>query len=390
MEHFLRDLLESAPNQANTESSVLAHHHEPGSASSLETSNGVRVKRVKLWRTLVFAPICPTFLSELNSELEALNPDILHIHMPNLSAFLCLFSKKARRIPWVVHWHADVLGSAPDWRVRLLYPFYRVLERALLSRASTVICTSPPYLDTSKPLRPYRQKCVVVPLGIKDLPEPERRALLEEAEAASAHESSHSSGASSDATTILSTGTLDTTLRLLCVGRLTYYKGHSNLIEAVQSLPNVRLEIVGEGELRGNIERQITRLGLGKRAHLLGALSDHDLNRAIARCDILCLPSLERTEAFGVVILEAARLGKPALVSAVDGSGMSWVVQHGRTGWVFETDWRNALNTQIQSLSEAKEHIRECGSQAYTRMHEQFLIESVALKIQRLYRDSVT
>jgi rhamnosyl/mannosyltransferase len=162
------------------------------------------------------------------------------------------------------------------------------------------------------------------------------------------------------------------------VGRLTYYKGHRYLIEAIKDLPNVRLELVGEGELRSDIEKQIQKLGLGERVKLLGRLSDHDVNRAIARCDILCLPSIERTEAFGVVILEAARLGKPALVSDVKGSGMSWVVEQHKTGWVVKAQSaetiRAIFNTQMRV--EVPNHF---GQNARRRLEETYIVHKLEI-----------
>ena len=73
-------------------------------------------------------------------------PDVLHIHMPNLSAFWALLLLSARRIPWVIHWHADVEASRYRISLRLGYPHYFIFERALLERADSIIVTSPQYV----------------------------------------------------------------------------------------------------------------------------------------------------------------------------------------------------------------------------------------------------
>ena len=52
----------------------------------------------------------------------------------------------------------------------------------------------------------------------------------------------------------------------------------------------------------------------------------------MATCDCLCLPSIERTEAFGMVLLEAMFFGKATVIGDVKGSGMGWVVDDGITG----------------------------------------------------------
>ena len=90
--------------------------------------------------------------------------------------------------------------------------------------------------------------------------------------------------------------------------------------------------------MRADIEAQISQLGLEKRVTLAGEVSDSVLTDCINTSDLLCLPSIERTEAFGMVILEAARCKKPTIVTGVAGSGMSWVVVDKVTGWVVLTE----------------------------------------------------
>ena len=364
IETFLRDLVESHTMQERCDLAVLAHHHQTNQPTRSELVNDVHVTRVKLWRRLVFAPICPTFLKELNRSIDRHTPDLLHIHMPNLSAFACLVSARARRRPWVIHWHADVLGSAPDWRVKILYPWYRIFEKALLKRATAIICTSPPYLKSSQALEGYKHKCVVIPLGLR-ANEPESANMNHTTTGASAH--------SAD------------TLKLLMIGRLTYYKGHELLLEAIRELKNIKLTIIGEGELRPQIEQKIKEWGLSDRVALLGKVSDQHIGTAIEHCDLVVLPSLERTEAFGLVILEAARRGKPALTAKVPGSGMAWVVMHDQTGWCVTPNSSAALTHQLDDLLQHREKVTACGNSAQSRFAEQFTIDGAAKSLLSIY-----
>ena len=364
IETFLRDLVESHTMQEHCDLSVLAHHHQTNQLTRNELINGVNVTRVKLWRRLVFAPICPTFLKELNRSIDKNAPDVLHIHMPNLSAFACLLSKRARQRPWIIHWHADVLGSAPDWRVKILYPLYRIFEKALLKYAKTIICTSPPYLESSQALAGYKHKCVVIPLGLRANAPPHDR--------------------TNPNTTDPPTPTTET-LKLLMIGRLTYYKGHELLLQAIRELNNIELTIIGEGELRPQIEQRIKEWGLSDRVAVLGKVSDEDIETAIEQCDLVALPSLERTEAFGLVILEAARRGKPALAARVPGSGMGWVVVHNQTGWSVTPNSAAELTRQINHLSQHRGLIAACGQSARSRFAQHFTIEGVAKSLLKTY-----
>ncbi len=103
----------------------------------------------------------------------------------------------------------------------------------------------------------------------------------------------------------------------MAIGRLTYYKGHDILIQAAAELPGSRTLIVGTGEQRARLASLIEALRLGDRIGLPGFQPETDLNALLASCDVLCLPSLERTEAFGLVLLEAMRFGRarPAMAS---------------------------------------------------------------------------
>src|SRR5690606_2081970 len=146
-----------------------------------------------------FAPISPAFPLWLARAVKRWRPEVIHIHMPNLSAFWALLLPRARSVPWVIHWHSDIELSRRS--LRLAYPHYHLLERALLEGADTIIVTSPQYLEASQPLFPWRHKCHVVPLGV----DPQRLPEVAPGETEGLWHGER--------------------LRLLAVGRLTYYKG---------------------------------------------------------------------------------------------------------------------------------------------------------------------
>ncbi|MEL7044370.1 MAG: glycosyltransferase, partial [Pseudomonadota bacterium] len=105
METFLRDLaLEQRHRGLNV--AAIVHASKRGVRSSWEdageSEGGMKVPvlRVARWFTFAFAPISPTFPLQLRRCIRRRRPDVLHIHMPNLSPFWCLFIPPARRIPW--------------------------------------------------------------------------------------------------------------------------------------------------------------------------------------------------------------------------------------------------------------------------------------------------
>jgi rhamnosyl/mannosyltransferase len=289
---------------------------------------------------------------------------VLHLHLPNTSAFAALLLPRARSLPWVVHWHADVVASAIDRRLALVYGLYRPFEQTLLRRSRAIIATSPPYLEASRALQPWRGRCVTIPLGLDPgrLVEPDKASLIQ-AEALWG----------------------PAPLRVLAIGRLTYYKGHEVLIRASASLPGVQTLIIGGGEYRSRLERLIQSLHLGDRVRLTGYRSEVGVAALLASCDLLCLPSLERTEAFGLVLLEAMRYAKPLVVSDIPGSGAPWLVGRAQNGILTPPGDAQALAAALSELRAhpaRRQQLGEAGAQALQR---EFGIQPVAAAINQIY-----
>lgn len=367
IENVTADLV-SEQSKAGSQVFALVHRHEVSEKYAEESLSGARVCRVPIVAKAVFVPVAPKFGFFLNNILDGSRPDVMHLHMPNVSCFWALFSKKAKVVPWVVHWHADVLGTVPDWRVKLLYPFYRIFERALLKKAAAVIVTSPAYLETSSPLSEFREKCHVVPLGIKD----------EIGEHGPIESYSEITTSGCDA------------LKLITIGRLTYYKGHSILFEAISKQQDfdvdVHLTVIGSGELEEQLKSQVHELRLENLVTFAGSVDDDELKQQLNACDLMCLPSIERTEAFGVVLLEAMRASKPCLVTDVPGSGMSWVVQDGLTGLVVKAGDVDDLAEKIIYVANNRERLVEMGKAGRKRFEQHFTIEEVAVQIDEIYK----
>ena len=320
------------------------------------------LQRVPVQASLIYAPIALGYRRALRRAIDQYQPDVLHLHMPNNSVFWALTLGAARDIPWVVHWHSDVVVSRIRGALALAYILYRPFEQMVLARAKRVVATSPPYLEASEPLRAWRHKCAVVPLGLRT--------------PGTAIAPTHSAWASGK-------------LRLLSIGRLAYYKGFETLIASVAGLPHVELVIVGDGELQASLQSQIDQqvnadAPCGVR--LLGHVSDAEKHALLAACDVFCLASRERTEAFGMVLLEAMAHGKPCLVSDLAGSGMGWVVAQGGAGMRCPPEdvaaWQKAVVWMAEHPDE-RDAMGRSGQQAFL---QRFTIEASAAALQREYR----
>ena len=357
MERFLEDLV-LAQREAGDQAFALVHE---SAAHPTPVDFATWLRAVPVWREVAFAPIAPGFLAALNRAIVDWKPDYLHLHLPNSSALMALLSRRARRLPWVIHWHSDVVSSEHSLALRLLYPLYRPFERALLERAALVVCTSTPYLETSEPLQSFREKCAVVPLGIDE------RRYVERAEPALAPP--------------LVPWT-DGMFRLLAIGRLTYYKGFDLLIQAVAQCPQVELRIVGAGAQRDTLRQLIDQLRVADRIWLEGELDDAACCARYRSAQLFCVPSRERTEAFGLVALEAMLHGLPVLASALSGSGLVSVVRQGVTGRLAPVDEPAAWRDAIEAMRVVPTDCAQYGNAGRERMHRLFSIGSVRRQLQ--------
>lgn len=368
MENFLGDLLPALERCGISCAAVVHAASEYSNETNGPARTAVRLYKSRTYGSLLYAPISPGFPLVLDKAIREFSPDILHIHMPNTSAFWLLSSHRARRIPWVIHWHSDVVQSSHDKRLAWAYHIYRLLENRLLARAQTIIATSPPYLEASPTLAPWRKKCHVVPLGLDVRRYPE---------------------AGGEGRTRAGSEWQGAGFKILAIGRLTYYKGHETLIRAMAGLQGARLILAGEGDRKKSLQRLIKALGVEDRVTLAGYMPDSEVSALLETCDILCLPSIERTEAFGLVLLEAMRFSKPVVASNIPGSGVGWVIRDNETGLLVHPGNADALAAALNKMEASPTLRREMGEAGKKFFDSSFHIDQIAAQVASLYRGLV-
>ncbi len=349
-------------------------HQSKTSFTSVEESfsaNGsaLRVVRAATWCQILFTPVSPSFPLLLHRLIERDQPDLLHLHLPNPSAFWALALPSARRLPWVIHWQSDVWTQSSHWLLRLAYRVYSPLESALLKKADEIIVSSPSYLATSQPLAMMSNKCAVIPLGIYDRFNDQTRN-----NSAMVPKSAGKTGAESVGN-----------LKVLAIGRMTHYKGFDILLRAIAQTERITLDLVGHGELTRSLERLKDSLNLSARVRFHGLLDDNAKDMLLSRCDCLCLPSTDRTESFGMVLLEAMSAAKACVVSDVEGSGMSWLVEDGETGLVTPNNDMDGLTDALCRLRDDPALAIRLGLKGREKFLAALTIEASAEAIRDLY-----
>ncbi len=387
VENYQRDAMIALAGRG-IQSAALVHRHEPSLTGSEEILQAhgldLPVSKAATWAKLLFTPISPGFPWRLSRLIKSFKPDILHLHMPNPSAFWALFLISARRIPWVVHWHADVITDQHDWKMKFFYQIYRHFERAVLKRSAAIIATSPPYLASSQPLQAWMEKCRIVPLGV------DASRLLDEGAPAgiqlSAVVRSQAEGRQAQPSPQAKEHAVDPPLRVLAIGRLTYYKGFRYLIEATALFSDMQVHIVGTGDQESELKALVASLNLGQRVIFHGVLDNRQLAAQMTLCDCICLPSIERTEAFGMVLLEAQSFGKATVVSDVPGSGMGWVVEHNETGLKVPPADAAALADALRSLQNNRGKLVTMGRNGRRKFAREFAINKAVDGLIRVYQ----
>jgi rhamnosyl/mannosyltransferase len=340
----------------------LRRHHdlEVVVANTARRTTREVVDGVSVTRCAALGHIASTTLSPgMPLELSRREYDVLHLHLPNpMGAVSYLLSKKPKRHRLVVTYHSDVV------RQRLLQKAHAPLVERVLARADTVIATSPNYVASSEVLRRFRTKCVVVPYGIDlDLyrPSPEREA---EAQAIRGR---------------FGGGPL-----LLGVGRLIYYKGFEHAIRALAKIPDAHLLLIGEGPLRGELEALARACNVFHRVTLLGNVHNNDIAPYYLASDLYLLPSTARSEAFGIVQIEALAAGRPVVNTSL-ASGVPFVSLHDRTGLTVPPGDSDALANAVKRLLEDEELRRRFGAAGRARAEAEFSKETLARRLLAVY-----
>jgi len=376
---------------------ALLAHAEPGTRqSSRRDHDGVDVTLAACHGLVLHTPVSPGFPSLLRETIRRFKPDVLHLHVPNPAVFSALLIPAARKLPWVVHWHADIPLDTRKRSLRLAYRVYRPWEQALLRRASSVIATSQPYLDSSEALSRWRAKTTVIPLGIAPVQGAVPGVTPSRLDAPPSPLPSPASGTrgSSLKPSALSPSSVASwppgKVRILAVGRLSYFKGFDVLLRALADVEDVSLLLIGDGECRSHLHQLASELRIDARVRFAGridmdAVGEAALVAAYAGADIFCLPSTERAESFGLVLLEAMRARLPVIASAIPGSGIGFVVQDGRTGLMVAPGDAQALATALRRLAADSAERDRFGSAGAERWREHFTLDRVADQVLGLY-----
>jgi glycosyltransferase involved in cell wall biosynthesis len=313
--------------------------------------NGTEVLVGEFGRVLS-TPIAPTFPWWLAKFAPGA---IVHLHMPQPVGELSALVAR-RGAPLVASYHADI------FRQQSLLFLYRPLVLRCLRAADVVLTASEALRDRSPLIREAGVRPRVVGYGIDT-------SLWADGQVGAALVEQIRARYGGD--------------HVLAVGRLVPYKGFDRLVTAAAAL-SVPVVIVGEGSSREALESQIASLGLQRKVHLVGRVDDRTLAAHMAAASAFILPSWNRAEAFGIVLLEAQAAGTPVVATDV-GTGTTEAFVDGETGFAVPPNDIAALVEAIERLVGDAELRRKMGEAGRLHVERRYSLQRIAENLRPIY-----
>ncbi len=326
----------------------------------------IELPRYKVYKApslgmLASMPVCPTMPALIRSLERQGRFDLYHLHFPDPMSHLALAALPGKRRV-VISWHSDIV------RQQGLLRFYRPFLNRIIDRAVAIIGATPRHFSASTQLARSRHpdRFRVVPYGLDYAPYGAPGLDADAAQIRQAHG--------------------DRRL-VFTVGRHVYYKGFEYLIRAMRDTDGDALLLLGgTGPLTAGYRQLIAELGLEQRVQLLGRVPDAALPAYYRAADVFCMPSVEPSEAFGLVQLEAMACARP-VVGCDLGNGATFVNQHGITGLVVPPRDPSALAGALNTLLADRDLAQRMGEAGRERALTEFSLEKMWAGTLEVYRE---
>lgn len=298
--------------------------------------------------------------------------DIIHLHHPFFGAafFVALFKWLNKdKVKLVISYHMDIssggmLGAYYRW-----YKFF--ILHFVLRQADKILIASEDYIENSDIAEYYFQN-----MGkFKELPFGADKQFFPQAKD---QEMLRSLGFSPEDKIVLFVGGLD---------KQHFFKGVNFLIKAFAHIPDPHVKglIVGEGNLRKQYEAQTKAMKLEDRIKFSGFADKKLLPKLYNLCDIFILPSINKAEAFGIVLVEAMACGKPLIASNL--KGVRSVVVPGVNGFLIEPMNSFDIAQKINFLANDPGLSKQFSEQGLKLVAEKYRWKKIMDELDDLYHE---
>lgn len=293
----------------------------------------------------------------IRSIISTISPDIIHIHFLYNNPVVFAFTGFRNLI--ISLWGSDIVYDQPHKE-----PFkIKFIKRFILNQASEITATSnflaeitAKYVSKNKPVH-------VIPFGV-DLEWFKRG----EAEKKNGKE-----------------------ITIAFIKHLRTKYGSEYLIKAMpkvlQKHQNVRLLMIGGGELEPKLKRVVKELGIGDHVEFVGVIPNQKVRDYLKITDIFVMPSIYESESFGVAAVESSAMGVPIIASRI--GGVSEVVEHGKSGILVKPRDPDELANAILTLIENPNLRISMGEKGRELVVKKYDWNKNAHQMERLYEKTL-
>ncbi|NUM25140.1 MAG: glycosyltransferase family 4 protein [Candidatus Buchananbacteria bacterium] len=302
--------------------------------------------------------------------------DLVHIHYPFFGGaetvwlYQRRFKKQKTKI--VLHYHMDVVGEGI---FKLIFKIHRaIFLPKIIKMSDRVIVTSIDYAKNSNiagMLAKTPAKFIEVPNGV---------------------DANHFAPQSKDESLLQKHQINQTDKVVLFVGGLDkahYFKGIEYLVEAMSILKQAtyewRLVVVGEGELRRDYQDLAAQLGIDNKVIFTGYVPNDDLVKYYNVADVVVLPSVDKSEAFGLTLVEGMSCAKAVIASNL--AGVRGVIDQEINGLVVQPRDANDLATKVNFILMHQTLAGEYGLAGREKVLRKYNWKIIGEQLDNLYKN---
>jgi glycosyltransferase involved in cell wall biosynthesis len=354
IESVVRELVIGLKTQKNLNISVAASNDKK--VREEDVIDQVEITRIPEHLNLFSQPISFTLVYDLRTLIK--DKAIIHLHTPNpIWELVLLFLLKKNQV-WIITHHSDIVNQ------KLLAPIVMFIQRLIYKRVDAFIVPTKNHMKYSKILCHFKEKCHLIPFAFRF---DEIFSFRPEVNVIEEIKKKFTSYA-------------------IFIGRIVPYKGLKVAIDAMRLIDkNHQLVIIGDGPQKALLQNYVQENGLQSQIHFLGKLPNEKLYHLLYCSQYLILPSLNQSENFGIVQLEAFAMKKPVVVANLR-SGASSLIINEENGLLTEPGNARDLAEKMQTLFNSPKRSSEMGERAFTHLINNYSFETMITKHNELYQ----
>jgi len=346
---------------------VITSNHEKRERKE-EIMDGIKIYRLPFWFKISNTPINPIWYFQIKYIIKKEKPDaiIAHTSVPFISD---LAARVCNNIPFILMHHNDLIKG--NILLNLLCKlYYFAIGNDTLSISDKIIATSKYYAQNSTYLKKYFKELDIVPPGVDVL---KFNLNVNKGYLKKKYGNHHF---------VLFVGQLD---------KSHIHKGINYLLDAIllvkKDFKNIVLLIVGKGDNIKNYKNYAQKLSVEKNVIFTKLVPIDKLPEYYAGSNVTILPSLNNSEGFGMVLIEAGACGKPVIGTNV--GGIPFVISDQKTGLLVPPKDSEALAKAIIKILKDPELAKKMGENGYKNVKENFIWDKQIEKTKKIIEESL-